>query len=69
MSGVSERGPMDRFLEFMIADIEGGPEVADEIAREMVDRKEVPPYFIELRQRIRTCRSAQEMREVYQSFS
>jgi hypothetical protein len=60
---------MDRFLEFMIGDIEGGSEVADEIAREMVQRKEVPPHFIELRQRLRTCRSAQEMHEVYRSFS
>ena len=60
---------MDRFIEFMIADIESGPEVADAIAREMVDRKEVPPHFIELRQRLRTCRSAQEMHEVYQSSS
>ena len=60
---------MDRFLEFMIADIEGCPQAADELAREMVDRKEVPPHFVELRQRLRTCRSAQEMHEVYQSFS
>ncbi len=60
---------MERFLEFMAADIEGDRPLADEIALEMVDRKEVPPHFIELRQRLRNCRGAQEMQEVYLSLS
>ena len=68
MTERSEEGPMNRFLEFMIADIEGD-QSADELAREMVVLEEAPPYFLEMRQKLRTCRSVEEMHRVYRSMT
>ena len=68
MTKRSEEGPMKRFLEFMITDIEDD-QSSEELARKMAVLEEVPPYFLEMRQKLRTCRSVEEMHRVYRSMT
>lgn len=69
MSDESVVSPMERFLAFMIADIEGDHETANELEREMVELSEVPSRFPEMRRRLRQCTSVEELHRVYRSFS
>lgn len=69
MAEIANRTPMDRFVDFMTADIDGDREIADRVAREMMRLKELPPHFLEMRQRLRQCRTVEEMHRVHQSYS
>lgn len=69
MSEKSAVTPMERFLAFMIADIEGDHTTASELEREMAELNEVPSSFPEMRRRLRQCTSVEELHRVYRSFA
>lgn len=69
MADFPDRTPMNRFIEFITADIDGDEETADRIAREMVRLDGLPSRFLEMRRRLRQCRTLEELHHVHRSFS
>ena len=67
MSNYADRSSIERFLEFMTADIEGDEKVADKCAQEMADLNEVPSNFSETRRQLRQCRDAKELHRTYKT--
>jgi hypothetical protein len=69
MARTTEQSAKDRFLAFMIADIEGKVGQANIMAQEMIDLREMPHWFNAMRARLRECKTIEDVRQVRKAFS